>query len=98
MVYVDPITEHTQSSVKPAARKYGTSWCHLYADTLEELHAFAKRLYLARSWFQDHPLLPHYDLTPSKREIAVRYGAKEQTREECSVRVRAAMREKSGLR
>jgi hypothetical protein len=49
--------------------------CHLTADTLEELHAFAARLGLRRSWFQDHPRLPHYDLTKSRREQALQLGA-----------------------
>lgn len=49
--------------------------CHLSADTTEELHAFAKKLGLKRSWFQNHKLLAHYDLVPSKREQAIKLGA-----------------------
>lgn len=52
--------------------------CHLSADTLDELHAFALRLGLKRAWFQDHVLLPHYDLVPSKRALAVTLGAIEE--------------------
>lgn len=51
---------------------------HMQADTLEELHAFAARLGLRRSWFQSKPGRPdhdHYDLTRGKREQAVRLGA-----------------------
>lgn len=48
---------------------------HLMADTLDELHAFAKRLRLKREWFQDHPLHPHYDLTPEKHARALAIGA-----------------------
>lgn len=59
--------------------------CHLMADTLDELHAFAARLGLKRAWFQDHRLHPHYDLTASKRARALELGAvfvpgKEQAR------------------
>lgn len=59
--------------------------CHLTADTVEELHAFAKRIGMKRSWFQPQSH-PHYDLTPSKRERALALGAKfvsgkEQARE-----------------
>jgi hypothetical protein len=49
--------------------------CHLSADTVEELHAFAARLGLRREWFQNHPKMPHYDLTKSRREQALRLGA-----------------------
>ncbi len=51
--------------------------CHMTADTLEELHAFAKRLGLLREWFQPHGICPHYDLTVKKREAAVKLGALE---------------------
>ncbi|QWQ39587.1 DUF4031 domain-containing protein [Streptomyces sp. YPW6] len=33
-----------------------THWCHLTADTEDELHAFAARLGLRRSWFQTRAL------------------------------------------
>jgi len=51
--------------------------CHLLADHLDELHAFARRLGLKRSWFQARLVLPHYDLTAPKRDTAVRLGATE---------------------
>lgn len=59
--------------------------CHLYADagdSLEELHSFAARLGLKRAWFQRKPGggLPHYDLTASKRSLAVKLGAVESDR------------------
>jgi Protein of unknown function (DUF4031) len=53
--------------------------CHLMTDDvspagLDKLHAFAVRIGLKREWFQ--PLSsPHYDLTPSKRDKALAYGA-----------------------
>ena len=53
----------------------GRQSCHLSADTLDELHAFAARIGMKRSWFQDHPIMPHYDLTPARREAALRAGA-----------------------
>lgn len=49
--------------------------CHMYADTLEELHALAKKIGLRREWFQNHTMLPHYDLTEGKRLQALRAGA-----------------------
>ncbi len=30
----------------------GKLWCHLVADTLPELHAFAQKLGLRQAWFQ----------------------------------------------
>lgn len=47
----------------------------MVSDTSEEeLHAFADSLGLKRAWFQDKSL-PHYDITPSKRTLALRLGA-----------------------
>ncbi len=48
--------------------------CHLFADTEDELHAFAARIGMKRSWFQDKSL-PHYDLVVSRRTRAVMLGA-----------------------
>ena len=49
---------------------------HMVADTLEELHKFAKELGLKRSWFQEKGSLSHYDLTTQrKRNQAQEMGA-----------------------
>lgn len=58
-----------------AIRWRGREWCHLVADTLEELHDFAARLGLRRSWFQDRGRYPHYDVTASVRLRALNMGA-----------------------
>jgi len=42
---------------------------------LNMLHFFAKEIGLKRAWFQEHPFVPHYDLTPGKRAMAIRAGA-----------------------
>jgi hypothetical protein len=52
---------------------------HMFADTLEELHAFAKRIGLRREWFQDKRL-PHYDLNPGRYAKAVAAGVIELDR------------------
>ena len=57
-----------------------TESCHMFADTLEELHAMAKRVGLLKAWFQDEQRLPHYDLTAAKRGDAVRNGCVEVDR------------------
>jgi hypothetical protein len=62
--------------VDPAIHKWkGSLWCHLTADSLEELHNFAiNSLGLKREWFQDKAI-PHYDVIESKRKIAIEKGA-----------------------
>jgi hypothetical protein len=53
--------------------------CHMFTDSvdLEELHAFAESVGMKRAWFQLHRVAPHYDLVPSRRELAVMKGAVE---------------------
>ncbi|MFY2595754.1 DUF4031 domain-containing protein [Achromobacter xylosoxidans] len=58
----------------------GRRWCHLVADSLDELHSFAKSLGLKRGWFQSNASLPHYDVTIEVRDIALIRGAKEADR------------------
>ncbi|MCC8671282.1 DUF4031 domain-containing protein [Xanthomonas arboricola] len=50
-------------------------WCHMVADSLDELHTFARQLGLRRQWFQDQGSYPHYDVTLHVREHALRLGA-----------------------
>lgn len=73
-VYVDPLMRHGW-----VLRGRATPSCHMYADTIDELHAMAARIGMKRDWFQNHARLPHYDLTPSRRALAVANGAIEQT-------------------
>ncbi len=76
MVYVDIL----RSCLPNPSWKY-TKSCHLFADSEEELHAFAKRLNLKRGWYQRVSRLKHYDLTESKRKRAIKLGAVEADRE-----------------
>ncbi len=48
--------------------------CHMLADTEEELHAMASRIGIQRRWFQNDKY-PHYDISKSKRVMAVENGA-----------------------
>jgi len=57
-------------------------WCHMVADSIEELHVFADKLGINRQRFQDKPFRPHYDLRPRTRRKAVELGAKEVQRRE----------------
>lgn len=74
-VFVDPIMSHGGSSTFRWRKS-----CHMYADNLEELHYMAYRIGLKREWFQNVTRLPHYDLTESRRVLAVKYGAVETDR------------------
>ncbi len=57
----------------------GHKWCHMIADSEDELHAMAKKIGLKLGWAQyDHHGI-HYDLTPSKRALALKAGAIELT-------------------
>ena len=50
------------------------------ADTLDELHAMARKIGMKRSWFQNkNERHPHYDLVKSRRDKAVALGAIEVT-------------------
>ncbi|WP_122720738.1 DUF4031 domain-containing protein, partial [Pseudomonas viridiflava] len=60
----------------------GREWCHLVADSLDELHAFAARLGLRRSWFQSKTYYPHYDVTMAVRTRALALGARNADRDQ----------------
>ena len=68
-------------------RVKGRLWCHLLADSVEELHGFAQGVGIKRRWFQDHRH-PHYDLSPTRRRQAVERGAIEVTTRELLPRAR----------
>ena len=53
----------------------GRSWCHLVADSVGELHAFAAQLGLRKEWFQDRTMYPHYDVTVNVQRRAFALGA-----------------------
>lgn len=75
-VYVDPIMAWTKQP--------NWKWdhvVHMYADTEDELHRFAKKIGLKREWCSDYtqpnsPLL-HYDINKNRRKKAVEAGAVE---------------------
>jgi hypothetical protein len=62
----------------------GLKWCHLLADTADELHRFAGQLGLHRSSYQGPPKTstPHYDITGFERSRAVALGARACSRAE----------------
>lgn len=66
-------------------------WGHMIADTPEELHAMALRIGLHTTWVQvsKHGAL-HYDLVPSKRRLAIQYGAMALSRKDFVAKLRTA--------
>ena len=47
--------------------------CHMCADSETELHDMADKIGVDRKWYQGN----HYDVSLSKRKLAVQYGAVE---------------------
>jgi hypothetical protein len=80
--YVDPLMVHARRN------KLGHQWAHLMADSLTELHGFARAIGVHRCWFHRD----HYDLNPEQREKAVLHGAAPVSHR-YMVALRAALRE-----
>lgn len=70
-VYVDSMKDYGASG------RLSGEWCHMWADTTEELHEMAGLIGMKRQWFQNRPRFPHYDLRKSKRDATVMLGAEE---------------------
>lgn len=86
LILVDPPTTYPPSLT--AHLRYKT-WSHMVSDESEaELHAFAEKLGLKRSWAQLRPKASaaHYDLVPTKRALAIRLGAVEVSSRELMMR------------
>ncbi|HJQ43486.1 MAG TPA: DUF4031 domain-containing protein [Jatrophihabitantaceae bacterium] len=71
--YVDSVRSY------PGAGLRFTEFCHLLADTRDELHAMADALGIPRRFFQEHPWRWHHDLPAQLRPLAVELGAREVT-------------------
>lgn len=80
-VYVDHlfVMEARGAAAHAVGAKNGHRWCHMWSDDLPKLHAMAAKIGLRREWFQENGRLPHYDLTPAKREFALKLGARERS-------------------
>lgn len=77
MIYVDP------AGSAPGCCGRIVFCCHMFADSVEELVAFAERIGLKRSWLQGTApgKVPHFDLTEGKRWQALDAGASDTSRE-----------------
>jgi hypothetical protein len=84
MVYVD-YSIHLESSNPKAFRvgeRHNHEWCHLWADSFEELMDFAQAIGMKREWLQKNSRVPHFDLIPTKRVMAIAKGAQEMSLKE----------------
>lgn len=78
MILVDPLQVYSATRTRGLP---STRWCHMVSDVgPDELHAFAARIGLQRSWAQANPA--HYDLTPRRRARAIELGATSVTSRE----------------
>lgn len=74
MIYLDHLHDYPPEAIRdPRARRLSRTWAHLWCDpgNEEELHATAQALGLHRSWFQNKPGFPHYDLVPARHRAAL---------------------------
>ena len=69
--YVDTVRAYPEAGLRY------THFCHLLADTPDELHAMAEALGMARPMFQSHAWRWHYDLPSHLRDRAIELGAVE---------------------
>lgn len=81
-IYVDSL-----SYTKPNST---TSYCHMIATTLEELHWFAEQVGINRCWFH-RTSKPHYDLNAKNRALALAGGAFEITSRDLVILGRATL-------
>jgi Protein of unknown function (DUF4031) len=80
--YVDAVREYPDAGLRH------TRFCHLLADTREELHELADALGIPRRYFQDHPWRWHHDLPEPLRDQAIALGARELTLREVGLLLR----------
>ncbi len=75
-VYVDNF--NLRADVPNGTHTIRGVWCHMTADTTEELLAMAKTIGLRSTWIQ-HPgqWHEHFDVTKTKRALAIKAGAVE---------------------
>jgi hypothetical protein len=70
------LVDNIQSHEAPGIRY--KRWSHMVSTvSLDELHEMADQLGLKRAWFQGGASFAHYDITPTKRALAVKLGARE---------------------
>lgn len=68
--------------------------CHMYADTLDELHTMAYHVGLGPVHFQKNTARPHYVVPTRWRQIAILNGAKPLNSRSAVLAVLAKLRNK----
>jgi len=94
VIYVDELKKCQPRDERDGGRWRWKNYCHLFSDADDhhvELHVFAIKLKLKRDYFQDLKGFPHYDLTATKRRLAVKLGAVPISSREMAQRVNAAL-------
>lgn len=82
MVYVDAIFIMPSKNRKAfnVGKRHDHKWCHLWADSLGELMAFAGKIGLNSDWMQNESgRFPHFDIVPTYRRKAIESGAVEMS-------------------
>jgi hypothetical protein len=73
-VYVDDM--FMAAKVRNGNRSVSARWCHMFADSREELDQMAERIGMKRSWIQNPGThKEHYDVTEARRAAALAAGA-----------------------
>ena len=85
--YVDTVRSYPNAGLR------FTEFCHLLADTRDELHDMADALGIPRRFFQEHPWRWHHDLPEHLRPRAVELGAVEMDIHEVGALLRRRKRE-----
>lgn len=57
----------------------GRQWCHLLADSIDELHEFAASVGLSKHAFHRAARIPHYDISTRQRFLVLAKGAQSVT-------------------
>ena len=85
--YVDTVRSYPNAGLR------FTEFCHLLADTRDELHDMADALGIPRRFFQEHPWRWHHDLPEHLRPLAIELGAVEMVIHEVGALLRRRKRE-----
>ena len=78
----------------------GYRWCHMLADSLQELHDFAAFIEVDPRLFHRNASYPHYDITVQMRETAIAQGAIPADRKkiiECAKKLKVELQSEMSL-
>jgi hypothetical protein len=81
-VYVDDMYKFPMGQYRHPRTGYVMKMSHMIATTEPELHAMARTIEVGRQHFQRKPSGDHYDISMTKRALAVQHGAVEISMQE----------------